>query len=122
MSRFNTSGRLVPVTTAATVAAFALSVAATPAGTAAAGPDAAATAAQSEQGFEPAAFVNPPKDSRPSVYWYWTGTVTADVVDAQMAELRDKGIHEAVLFPYGGPGMKPALHRGVVRHRRARPA
>ncbi|MFC7726515.1 glycosyl hydrolase [Nocardioides sp. GCM10028917] len=108
MSRFNTSGRLVPVTAAATVAAFALSVAATPAGTAAAGPDAAATAAQSEQGFEPAAFVNPPKDSRPSVYWYWTGTVTADVVDAQMAELRDKGIHEAVLFPYGGPGMKPA--------------
>jgi hypothetical protein len=108
VSRFNTPSRLVSVTAAATVAAFALSVAATPTGTAVAGPDEATPAAERERGFDPAAFVDPPKDSRPSVYWYWTGTVTAEVVDAQMAELRDKGIYEAVLFPYGGPGMKPA--------------
>lgn len=108
MSRTNTSRRLMSVAAAATVAAVALSVVATPTGKAVAGPEAATSAAQRERGFDPAAFVNPPKDSRPSVYWYWTGTVTADVVDAQMAELRNKGIHEAVLFPYGGPGMKPA--------------
>lgn len=109
MSRLPAPGRLASVTAAATITALALTIAATPTGTAAAGPgEAASTAQRSERGFDPAAFADPPKDSRPSVYWYWTGTVTPEVVDTQMAELRDKGIHEAVLFPYGGPGMKPA--------------
>ncbi|GGO72149.1 glycosylhydrolase-like jelly roll fold domain-containing protein [Nocardioides deserti] len=108
MSRFNKRGRAASVGAAASAAALALSLAAVPTVSAVAGPDRPAPAPHREQGFDPAAFADPPKDSRPSVYWYWTGTVTPEVVDTQMAELRDKGIYEAVLFPYGGPGMKPA--------------
>lgn len=102
-----TSRRITLVAGAASVAAaLALSVALTPAQPADAGP----TAAQAPpgRGFDPAAFADPPAASRPMVYWYWTGTVTPAVVDAQMAEMRAKGIHEAVLFPYGGAGMQPA--------------
>jgi uncharacterized protein YjdB len=92
-------------------AALALSAAAVPAPAHAArtstgqvhGSIAATTA-----GFDPAAFADPSHESRPMIYWYWTGTVTQKVVDTQMAEMRDKGIYEAVLFPYGGDQMKPA--------------
>ncbi|MFD4192657.1 glycosyl hydrolase [Amycolatopsis thermoflava] len=59
--------------------------------------------------FDPAAFANPPKDSRPSVYWYWNNTITPEITDRQMAEMRDKGIYEAVVFPYGGASMQPAF-------------
>lgn len=70
----------------------------------------AATETSSQaRGFDPAAFADPPRDSRPAFYWYWTGDVTPDVVDAQMAEMRDKGVYEAVLFPYGGDKMQPAF-------------
>lgn len=104
MIRFNSRGW--SVAGALTATALALSVSTAPAGPALAGPG--ATNAAAAAGFDPAAFVDPPRDSRPMVYWYWTGTVTPAVVDTQMAELRDKGIFEAVLFPYGGTGMKPA--------------
>ncbi|TVT09079.1 hypothetical protein FNH07_10160 [Amycolatopsis bartoniae] len=59
--------------------------------------------------FDPAAFANPPKDSRPAIYWYWNNTITSDITDQQMAEMRDKGIYEAVLFPLGGDSMKPVF-------------
>ena len=98
----------VSIGAVATVAALALSVAATPTDAALAGARASTPTLERQAGFDPAAFADPPSDSRPSVYWYWTGTVTPEVVDTQMAELRDKGIYEAVLFPYGGAGMKPA--------------
>jgi len=98
----------VSIGVVATVAALALSVAATPTDAALAGARASTPTLERQAGFDPAAFADPPSDSRPSVYWYWTGTVTPEVVDTQMAELRDKGIYEAVLFPYGGAGMKPA--------------
>ena len=56
MSRLTTPGRLASVTAAAMVAALALTIAATPTGTAAAGPDEAASTAHRERGFDPAAF------------------------------------------------------------------
>jgi hypothetical protein len=71
--------------------------------------DATQAEATRASGFDPAALADPPRDSRPSFYWYWTGNVTPDVVDAQLAEMRDKGVYQAVLFPYGGDKMQPAF-------------
>lgn len=68
-----------------------------------------AAPAQAHTGFDPAAFASPSASSMPSVYWYWNNTITADITDRQMAEMRAKGIHEAVLFPYGGDTMQPAF-------------
>ena len=97
---------------AATAAALALSVIAS------SGPALAGAGAPHEEadrptpasagGFDAASFADPTPDSRPMLYWYWTGTVTPQVVDTQMREMRDKGIYSAVLFPYGGDQMQPA--------------
>lgn len=104
-----TSRRIPLLAGAASVAAtLALSVAVTPTQPAGADPAPARAEAADGRGFDPAAFADPPASSRPMIYWYWTGTVTPAVVDAQMSEMRAKGIHEAVLFPYGGAGMQPA--------------
>ncbi|MDT7798636.1 MAG: hypothetical protein QOI78_2069, partial [Actinomycetota bacterium] len=59
--------------------------------------------------FDPAAFANPPKDSSPAIYWYWNNTITSDITDKQMAEMRAKGVYEAVIFPLGGDSMKPVF-------------
>ncbi|MFG1643214.1 glycosylhydrolase-like jelly roll fold domain-containing protein [Amycolatopsis sp. NPDC049252] len=59
--------------------------------------------------FDPAAFANPPKDSRPAIYWYWNNTITSDIADKQLAEMRAKGVYEAVIFPLGGDSMKPVF-------------
>jgi hypothetical protein len=59
--------------------------------------------------FDPAAFANPPKDSSPAIYWYWNNTITSAITDQQMAEMRAKGVYEAVLFPLGGDSMKPVF-------------
>ncbi|MFJ4467683.1 glycosylhydrolase-like jelly roll fold domain-containing protein [Streptomyces sp. NPDC089424] len=69
------------------------------------GPGSAAWAS----GFSPAAFAAPPRDSRPTVYWYWNGPVTHELVDRQMADLRDKGMYEVVLFPYDNDEMRPVF-------------
>lgn len=68
-----------------------------------------ATAGHDTPGFDPAAFANPPKDSLPAIYWYWNNTITADITDRQMAEMRAKGVYEAVIFPLGGDTMKPVF-------------
>ncbi|MFD5574444.1 glycosylhydrolase-like jelly roll fold domain-containing protein [Streptomyces cadmiisoli] len=60
-------------------------------------------------GFSRAAFAAPPRDSRPTVYWYWNGPVTHELVDRQMADLRDKGMYEVILFPYDNDEMKPVF-------------
>lgn len=62
-----------------------------------------------DPGFDPAAFANPPKDSLPAIYWYWNNTITSDITDHQMAEMRAKGVYEAVIFPLGGDSMKPVF-------------
>lgn len=81
----------------AAVTALGLVTAATPA------------TAEHDPGFDPAAFANPPKDSLPAIYWYWNNTITADTTDRQMAEMRAKGVYEAVIFPLGGDEMKPVF-------------
>ncbi|MGX1668817.1 glycosylhydrolase-like jelly roll fold domain-containing protein [Streptomyces sp. NPDC055400] len=61
------------------------------------------------RGFSPAAFADPRRDSRPAVYWYWNGPVTNELVDTQLADLRDKGMYEVVVFPYDNEEMQPAF-------------
>ncbi|XVU29355.1 glycosylhydrolase-like jelly roll fold domain-containing protein [Actinoplanes sp. CA-054009] len=51
----------------------------------------------------------PPDDSLPSIYWYWNNTITPEITDRQMAEMRAKGVHSFVLFPYGGASQQPAF-------------
>ncbi|MET7683337.1 glycosylhydrolase-like jelly roll fold domain-containing protein [Streptomyces sp. NPDC005423] len=54
-------------------------------------------------------FTDPPKDSRPTVYWYWNGPVTPELVDRQLADLRDKGMYEVVLFSFDNDAMRPVF-------------
>jgi len=55
------------------------------------------------------AVTTPPDDSMPSIYWYWNNTITPEITDRQMAEMRAKGVHGFVLFPYGGASQQPAF-------------
>ncbi|MFG2357887.1 glycosylhydrolase-like jelly roll fold domain-containing protein [Streptomyces sp. NPDC048521] len=54
-------------------------------------------------------FADPRRDSRPTVYWYWNGPVTPDLVDRQLADLRSKGMYEVVLFPFDNAEMLPVF-------------
>ncbi|MET8572777.1 glycosylhydrolase-like jelly roll fold domain-containing protein [Streptomyces sp. NPDC004783] len=60
-------------------------------------------------GYAPEDFANPRRDSRPTVYWYWNGPVTPELVETQMADLRDKGMFEVVLFPFDNAEMQPVF-------------
>ena len=71
-------------------------------------------------GFDPAAFAHPPNDSRPTVLWFWNGTVTNDLIDTQLADLRQRGVYNAVIFPFQTSALQPAFLSegwfGVVGH------
>ncbi|GAA2335515.1 twin-arginine translocation signal domain-containing protein [Streptomyces cuspidosporus] len=72
-------------------------------------PAAAAALAAPAAGFPPARFTEPRRDSRPTVYWYWNGPVTHELIDRQLADLREKGMYEVVLFPFDNAEMSPAF-------------
>jgi len=82
------------------------SLVAPPAGTAAPGPSHAPTRAG---GLDPAVFADPGTDSRPTMLWFWNGTVSTDLIDSQLAELRARGIGTAVIFPFDTPNLRPAF-------------
>ncbi|MFD5625467.1 glycosyl hydrolase [Streptomyces sp. NPDC127072] len=92
---------------AGTVLAIGLPDAAHAAGTAATGTG--GTPASAERTFSAQHFTDPRRDSRPTVYWYWNGPVTPELVDRQMADLRDKGMYEVVLFPFDNAEMQPVF-------------
>ncbi|MCI3244250.1 glycosyl hydrolase [Streptomyces spinosisporus] len=69
----------------------------------------AATTEATRHSYSAPGFADPAKDSRPTVYWYWNGPVTPDLVDRQMADLRDKGMYEVVLFSFDNAEMQPAF-------------
>jgi hypothetical protein len=54
-------------------------------------------------------FADPRPDSRPTVLWFWNGTVTTALVADGLADLRDKGIHEVLVFPFETAALKPAF-------------
>jgi hypothetical protein len=63
--------------------------------------------AQPETAFDAARFADPRGDSRPTVLWFWNGTVTPDLVNAQLADMRDKGVTEVLLFPFDTAALRP---------------
>ncbi|MFI5713419.1 glycosylhydrolase-like jelly roll fold domain-containing protein [Kribbella sp. NPDC051620] len=60
-------------------------------------------------GFDPGRFINPPADSLPMVLWFWNGTVTTALVDQQLADLRDKGVVEVLVFPFETDALRPVF-------------
>ncbi|MEU4656474.1 glycosylhydrolase-like jelly roll fold domain-containing protein [Streptomyces sp. NPDC023723] len=68
-----------------------------------------ATAPTRTAGFAERSFTDPPKDSRPTVYWYWNGPVTPELADRQLADLRAKGMYEVILFSFDNDAMQPAF-------------
>jgi len=50
-------------------------------------------------------FRNPPRSDSLMPYWFWNGTLTAAESRRQMREMIAQGVHQAVVFPWGG--MKP---------------
>lgn len=54
-------------------------------------------------------FADPRPDSRPTILWFWNGTVTSDLVRTQLADMRDKGIHEVLVFPFETDQLRPVF-------------
>ncbi|MEV8377787.1 glycosyl hydrolase [Kribbella sp. NPDC056861] len=59
--------------------------------------------------FDPAAFLRPPADSRPTVLWFWNGPVTKTLVDTQLADLRSQGVLEVLVFPFETDALRPVF-------------
>ena len=100
--------RRTAAATALTLALLGSTLAATSGGPVGAEPPAPA-AQPAAGGFDPVTFRAPRADSRPAIYWYWGGVITPEIVDTQMAEMRDKGIESFVLFPFNGEDMRPVF-------------
>lgn len=64
-------------------------------------------APESQEGFSARRFADPRADSRPTVLWFWNGTVTTDLVTTQLADLRAKGVHEVLVFPFDTAALRP---------------
>lgn len=99
------SRRTFVAATGATGALLALGV---PATAAHAAPAEAATGTVPAT-FRTKDFADPRKDSRPTVYWYWNGPVTPELVDRQLADLRSKGMYEVILFSFDNDQMRPVF-------------
>ena len=69
----------------------------------------AAPAAAAGDGFDAARFAAPPSDSRPTTLWFWNGTVTPEIVDRQLADMRAQGIDEVLVFPFDTASLRPAF-------------
>lgn len=107
MSESDLTRRRFVVAAGAAGAAFAAGLPGAAATAHAAQPAAAGAARTS--GYAPEDFADPRRDSRPTVYWYWNGPVTPELVETQMADLRDKGMFEVILFPFDNAEMQPVF-------------
>jgi hypothetical protein len=47
-------------------------------------------------------FRNPPRSDSLMPYWFWNGEITAAESRRQMQEMIAQGVHQAVVFPWGG--------------------
>ncbi|MFJ9381980.1 glycosylhydrolase-like jelly roll fold domain-containing protein [Streptomyces sp. NPDC101455] len=54
-------------------------------------------------------FTRPAADSMPLILWFWNGTVTTDLVDSTLADMRDKGVSEVLVFPFDTTALQPAF-------------
>ncbi|HEY7048510.1 MAG TPA: glycosyl hydrolase [Jatrophihabitantaceae bacterium] len=60
-------------------------------------------------GYDPAVFTSPPNDNRPTVLWFWNGTVTDELIDKQLTDLRARGVYNAIIFPFQTSALQPAF-------------
>lgn len=60
-------------------------------------------------GFDRERFTTPPADSRATMLWFWNGTVTPELVDQQLGELRAQGIQDAIVFPFETHALQPSF-------------
>jgi hypothetical protein len=74
-----------------------------------------AVAESAPKGLDAARFADPRPDSRPTVLWFWNGTVTPALVDRQFGELRAQGVYEAIVFPFDTTALKPAFFSAELR-------
>jgi hypothetical protein len=58
-------------------------------------------------GLSPARFEHPRGDSRPTILWFWNGTITNDLIDSQLADMRAEGVREVVIFPDATTTLSP---------------
>lgn len=65
--------------------------------------------AEAEAALSAARFENPPGDSKPTILWFWNGTITESLVDRQLADMRSEGIREAVIFPDATSSLNPTF-------------
>ncbi|MEU6642795.1 glycosylhydrolase-like jelly roll fold domain-containing protein [Saccharomonospora sp. NPDC046836] len=73
----------------------------------AAGPGTAGATPARPEGFVADWFAEPRPDSRPTVLWFWNGTVTEELIRTQLADMRDKGVHEVLVFPFETAALRP---------------
>lgn len=60
-------------------------------------------------GYSAVRFARPGTGSMPMVLWFWNGAVTRELVDESLADLRDKGVTEVLVFPFDTPALKPSF-------------
>ncbi|MFJ2559355.1 MULTISPECIES: glycosylhydrolase-like jelly roll fold domain-containing protein [unclassified Streptomyces] len=74
-------------------------------------PDAADRPGTSDRpgAYSPARFAHPGTDSMPLILWFWNGTVTPALVDSDLADMRDKGVTEVLVFPFDTPALRPTF-------------
>ena len=60
-------------------------------------------------GLSSSSFEHPRPDSRPTMLWFWNGTITEDLIDRQLADMRAEGIRETVIFPDTTAKLQPAF-------------
>ncbi|MEU9185716.1 glycosyl hydrolase [Streptomyces sp. NPDC048484] len=59
--------------------------------------------------YSAARFARPGTGSMPLILWFWNGTVTPALVDSALADMRDKGVTEVLVFPFDTPALRPAF-------------
>ncbi|MEW1722312.1 glycosyl hydrolase [Streptomyces sp. NPDC093109] len=59
--------------------------------------------------YSPTRFAHPGTGSMPLILWFWNGTVTPALVDSDLADMRDKGVTEVLVFPFDTPALRPAF-------------
>ena len=51
-------------------------------------------------------FQTPPRSESLMPYWFWNGDISAAESRRQMREMIGQGVHQAVVFPWGGMGVR----------------
>lgn len=49
--------------------------------------------------FDPDRFADPPASSRPTILWFWGGTMSEERISRQLTHMREVGVQDVVIFP-----------------------